>query len=309
MTQTRLDPRPVAFLGALVALLSLSVPADAGAQIRASEPATVAQTIDGTKITIDYFRPKARGRSPLFGPDAVVWEHIWTPGANWSTKIAFEKPITVEGQEVEPGEYSVWMVMSEEMLPEELILHPNPKIFHTNPPDLDESVLRLPLEISEAPYREMLTWEFEDVRTDGATLALRWGEHRIPFEIGVEATMRQVATEEEAAPVVGDWTMLFQAPNGEEQPVSLKLAYSEHGTILADVDGMPEGGPTWMNDWDFIILPLADRVFAWGEARDGFAGEVWPGVTLEFDLEGDRATSFQMRDEEDEIMARGERAQ
>jgi hypothetical protein len=291
------------------ALFALAIPAGAGAQIRASEPASVMQTIDGTVITIDYFRPKARGRAPLFGKGAVVYEHIWTPGANWSTKIAFEKPITLEGQEIEPGEYSIWMVMSEdEFVPHEMILHPNPRIFHTNPPDLEEAVVRLPLEITEAPHTEMLTWAFEDVRTTGATLVMRWGDVRIPLEIGVEPTMRQIATPDEAAPVVGTWDVQLQGPNGGGPTVQLTLTHSEHGTILADIDGVPEGGPTWMNDWDFIIIPLGERVFAWGEARDGELAEVWPGVTVEFALEGDPAATFQMRDEDDQVMGRGERS-
>jgi hypothetical protein len=302
----RITPAALGLLAG--ALLALWAPADVGAQIRASEPASVMQTIDGTVITIEYFRPKARGRSPLFGEGAVVWEHIWTPGANWSTKIAFEKPITLEGHDIEPGEYSIWMVLSEdELLPHEMILHRNPRIFHTNPPDLEEAVVRVPLEITEAPHAEMLTWEFEDVRTTGATLAMRWGDVRIPLEVGVEPTMRQVSTPEEAAPVVGTWELRFQTPAGEEPPVSLTLTHGERGTILADIDGVAEGGPTWMNDWDFIIVPLADRIFAWGEARDGELAEVWPGVTVEFGLDGDSATSFQIRDDQDQVMGRGER--
>ncbi len=43
-------------------LLAAVVPAQA--QIKASERGGVHQTIDGTTITIDYARPRARGRAP-----------------------------------------------------------------------------------------------------------------------------------------------------------------------------------------------------------------------------------------------------
>ncbi|MEJ2504337.1 MAG: DUF2911 domain-containing protein [Gemmatimonadota bacterium] len=282
-----------AALGLLAAaLLILAYPVETEAQIRASEPASVMQTIDGTVITIDYFRPKARGRAPLFGEGGVVWEHVWTPGANWATKIAFEKPITLEGEAVEPGEYSMWMILSDdELLPRELILHPEPRLFHTDPPAVEEAVVRVPLDLTEAPHREMLTWEFEEVRINGATLALHWGDVRIPLEVGVEPSMREAPE-----------------PGVPAMSVSLTLTQAEDGVIHADMDGVPEGGPTWMNEWDFVLLPLADRIFAWGEAMDGKPAEVWPDVTVEFSLEGDPAGSFEVRGEEDQIMARGERA-
>lgn len=305
---------PPGLLGlAILTLTPLAAPCAAAAQIRASEPASVTQTIDGTEITIDYFRPRARGRAPLFGHDGVVWEHIWTPGANWSTALTFEKPITIDGEEVEPGTYSVWMVMSEdEFIPEEMILHPEPRIFHTNPPDLEEAVLRLPITLQEAPHREMLTWDFEEVRTNGATLAFRWGETRIPFEIGVEPSMRQVATDEEAAPILGSYTLSsLGPPSGEEggsAAISLVITRADDGTIHGDMEGVPEAGPSFLNRVDLMLLPLGERIFGLGEAWDGTLGEVYPGMTLEFDLVDGPSQSFQIRDEDDRVVARGERS-
>ena len=42
-------------------------PIGAIAQVRASELATVSQTVDGTTLTIEYSRPKARGRTTSSG--------------------------------------------------------------------------------------------------------------------------------------------------------------------------------------------------------------------------------------------------
>ena len=100
-----------------------SSPADA--QIRASEPTLNRQTIDGTVFTIEYYRPKARGRAPLFGVGSVVWEEVWTPGANWATSIEFQNPIKLDGVALEAGKYAIWMEMSKgDFLPHELILEP-----------------------------------------------------------------------------------------------------------------------------------------------------------------------------------------
>lgn len=296
----------LSILAASLALLSTSDPA--AGQIRASEPATVVQTIDGTEITIKYFRPKARDRSPLFGEGGVVWEHIWTPGANWATTIEFQKPVVIEGEEVEPGTYSMWMLLSEDdLLPEEFFLHPTPKIFHTNGPDPSEAVLRLPLERTEGPFREMLTWDFEDIRTNGATLALQWGTMRIPFDLRVQPSSRQIATAEEAAPVVGAYQVIWTNEEGEETPpFTMVVTHADDGTLHADIEGFPADAE-WLNEADFMLLPRADRIFGFGEAWDGVLTEVWPDVMLEFDLGEGPSTTVQFRDEDDRVWGQGKR--
>ena len=66
------------------------------------------QIIDGTKISMEYSRPRARGRNPLFGnPRVVRWNEVWTPGANWATTFEINKPITLAGRAVAKGKYSV----------------------------------------------------------------------------------------------------------------------------------------------------------------------------------------------------------
>jgi len=49
----------------LAATLLGAVP-NASAQLRASERGYVAQNVDGTRVTVDYSRPRARGRSPIY---------------------------------------------------------------------------------------------------------------------------------------------------------------------------------------------------------------------------------------------------
>lgn len=312
MPVRRVPFRPTALSAALLAAAALLAPArPAQAQIRASEPASVTQTIDGTKISIEYFRPRTRGRSPLFGHDAVVWERIWTPGANWATTIEFERPIELEGVAVEPGKYSMWMIMSDdEFLPTELFLHPEPKIFHTQSPDPEAAILRLPVARGVAEHTEVLTWAFEDLRNDGATLALRWGTLRIPFEIGVESTTRQVATAEEAAPVVGTYRVVWSNEEGDTPPFTFVVTHAEDGTVHADIEGFPGEGEEseWLNGLDMMLLPLGDRIFGVGEAWDGKLTDVWPDAVVEFDMGDGPSTTIQFRGEEDALWGTGERS-
>ena len=71
------------FPGLLAVGSALAIASHACAQAMASEKGSVIQTVDGTTITIEYYRPVARGRTPF--PDVVHWGRMWTPGANWAT--------------------------------------------------------------------------------------------------------------------------------------------------------------------------------------------------------------------------------
>jgi len=299
---------------ALVLVAALLTPgAHAHAQIRASEPATLTQTIDGTVFRIDYYRPRVRGRSPVFGKDGVVWERVWTGGANWATRISFQKPIEFEGVPIPAGTYSVWFDLDDEtLLPAEFFFEPDTLIFHTMGPPRADDQIRFPVTMTDAPFREVLTWDFEDLRSDGGTLALRWGPGRFAFDVKVEPSQRQVTTEEEAAPVIGDFGMEMVAPDGTPA-ASFSIAFfrTDDGVLHADwkdVPAMPDGSEEFFESLDMWLLPAgAQGWFVPGEAYDGELQETWAGSFFEFDVEGSRSESFVVRDEFDNVMARGRR--
>jgi hypothetical protein len=304
---------PSALLSAL-ALLLLSP--GARAQIRASEPASFSQTIDGTTVRIDYYRPRTRGRSPIFGHGSVVWERIWTPGANWATKLSFQKPIEIDGVPVEPGTYSLWFEMDEEdFLPHEFFLEPDTLIYHTMGPPRADDQIRFPVTLeSDAPFREVLTWDFDDIRSDGGTLALRWGTHRIAFDVEVEPSMRITTTEEEAALALGDFEGSFVDPeSGQAGPsFGLRIFWDDEGILHADwhdVEPMPQDTHEFFNNLDMWLLPGgAEGWFIPGESYEpGVLRETWAGYFLEFEVVDGEGQSFLMRDDLDQIIMRGNR--
>ena len=307
------------FTLALLALGALVVPSErAAAQIMLSEPASVMQQIDGTRITLEYYRPRARGRSPLFGQDAVVWEKVWTPGANWSTKLSFEKPITLNGVDIPPGTWSVWMEMSEdEFVPETFILDPEPVIFHTQGPPEREGQIRMPVSLQEADgFTEVLTWNFTDVRNDGATLAMHWGDRKAEFDIGVEPSMSLTATAEQARPVVGMYDIAFGpgmapppgAPPMPEMPdMTLEISWeSDTGWLKADMEGTPDD---FMNMVDLRLMPFAEGIFMPTEFWEEGVYNAWEAF-VEFEYDGDGAvTGFLIRDAiTDEVIFEGRRS-
>ncbi len=66
-----------------------------------SEHAVTAQTVAGTTITVEYYRPLARGRDSLFGK-VVKWGDHWTPGANWATTIEVDHDVRRSGRSSSP---------------------------------------------------------------------------------------------------------------------------------------------------------------------------------------------------------------
>jgi hypothetical protein len=293
--------RPL-FVAAL-ALLAVGMTEPIEAQILLSEPAKMAQTIDGTEILIEYYRPRVRGRAPLFGQESVVWERIWTPGANWGTKFTASKPVTVNGVEIPAGTWTVWMQMSdEEFVPETLVFDPEETIFHTQGPEEREGQIRMPISLQDADrHTEILTWQFEEISSTGGTLTMRWGTHMAEMEIGVEPSMRVTATAEEALPVVGMYSlepspaMMPPGTDLSEMPeMTMELTWSEDdGWLRADMEGSPD---PFMNTVDLRLMPFAEGVFMPTECWPGDLLNAWEAfVEMDYDADG-TVTGFLIRD-------------
>jgi hypothetical protein len=168
-------------LGCIVAL-ALVLAGSSHAQVMASEHGMVEQQVDGTTITIEYFRPQARGRTNLIG-GVVKYGSMWTPGANWATTIEVNKDVHIEGQALPKGKYSIWTIPQQDQWT--VILSSAWKRFHVQGPDPSAREIRFTVKPQEAPELDVLTFTFPDVAADSATLLLRWGTTAVPLHITV----------------------------------------------------------------------------------------------------------------------------
>lgn len=181
-TLARGRARPSVAVAALL-VLSAAFAEPAAPQVRASERARISQTVDGTTITIDYARPRLRGRSPIFG-GLIRWGEVWTPGANMATTLETDRDITIDGHEVPKGEYSVWLVVAREG-PWTLVLDPDAGRFHTNRPREEPGQIRFPVAAQAAPETEVLTWSFPEISATGTTAVMRWADREVRLPITV----------------------------------------------------------------------------------------------------------------------------
>ena len=270
----------------------------AGAQVMASEKGSVSQTIDGTTITVEYYRPVARGRTPF--PDVVHWGRVWTPGANWATTLEVDRPIRLNGNAVPKGRYSVWMIPE----PDEwtIILDRDARRFHTQPPSSTDEALRFTVRPATGAHMETLTFYFPVVTRDGATLDVHWATTVIPMRITVEPSRPAELSERERASYTGQYRL---TPTGSGGNVS------ETVIDVSDANGRlrARASPAlWDYDPTFDLVPVGND----GEFRSSFyrGGKLF-GMEAEglFAFHGDsagHATTLELT-QYNRVIARGAR--
>jgi len=297
----------------LVLLAILVHPTPASAQVKASEPASVSQTIDGTKLALEYSRPRARGRDSLFGK-VVHWGEVWTPGANWATTIETSKDVRVNGHPLPKGKYSIWMIVrpGDWTVVFDTLHHR----FHYPYPDSMPSPGQVRFDITpgQATFTEVLTWSFSEVRMSGTTLAMQWGNARVPLDIVVEQSYQVVVSPAKARPFPGKYTFAWSAPPPDSAAPPPESAPKDSVKIFQFT--LDLRGDSLIGSWDpkpwpeadeVILIPIQDNWFITGFLEKGELWEIDKDFVFEFDVRQGRARSFEVRGDKDEVMATGTR--
>lgn len=206
--------RPARAALAAAAWLAVLSATPAAAQFRAPSPDGLASTetggryvggrtpyyIDGKWIEVSYGRPIKRGRD-LWGNDQTygMWlnrgSRVWRAGADVSTYLMTEAALVVNGVEIAPGGYSMFI----DLAPDDWTLivsnwQPQRTYDPTNDRELwgsygytpDRDVVRAPMELEELPWSvDQLTWLFLDMSDTGGRLAIMWDRMlaAVPFAI------------------------------------------------------------------------------------------------------------------------------
>ena len=148
----------------------------------ASPKAVVTQTIGLSDITVTYWSPSVQGRK-VWG-DLVPYNEIWRAGANMNTTISFEHDVTVNGKPLPAGTYGLHMIPAENEWT--IIFSKNSTSWGSYFYKKDEDALRVTTKPQASEFREWLTYEFTERKSDATTLALGWEKLCVPFTIGVD---------------------------------------------------------------------------------------------------------------------------
>ena len=163
---------------------------------------------DGKWIEITYGRPLQRGRD-VFGSGANYGKAaldvgapgfpappVWRAGANVSTRLKSEVPLTFGDKAVPAGEYSLFIDLKPSQWT--LIVSSWPAQSKFDPQDKtalwgaygytpDKDVARVPMKLDTLPFAvDQLTWTFVDMTNDGGRMAIMWGKTMAstPFKAG-----------------------------------------------------------------------------------------------------------------------------
>ena len=154
------------------------IPIDA---VQKSQSGAVFQRVANTDIEVVYDRPVARGRE-LFG-GIVAYGEVWNPGANDATTVSFSRDVTINGDSLPAGRYSLWAIPT----PGDwtLIFSRAADVYHTPYPGEVEDALRLMITPQRADYFETLAFYFPMVEGKDVQLRLHWGDTVVPMMITV----------------------------------------------------------------------------------------------------------------------------
>ena len=145
---------------------------------------------DGKWVVVNYGRPLLRGRTNIFGSGADYGSMVnagaplWRAGANDTTRLITQAPLTIGGRTIAPGTYNVFvdlkpgnwtLVLSTQPVQEKF--DPDDKVRLSGATNYDPKfdVLRAPMTVrSTAASVEQFTIGFVDVSATSATMTMAW---------------------------------------------------------------------------------------------------------------------------------------
>jgi tetratricopeptide (TPR) repeat protein len=156
-----------------------------------SPAASVSQTVGISQVTVTYHRPVVNGRKVWGGLVPFGFNDLgfgtskaapWRAGANENTLITLQNDAEVAGRPLKAGTYGLSMAIAADG--EVTVIFSNDtgswgSFFYEEAHD----ALRVQVKWEDAPYHEMLTYDFTDVTKDSAVLALSWERKRIPIPL------------------------------------------------------------------------------------------------------------------------------
>jgi hypothetical protein len=141
---------------------------------------TVTATIGSAQLWVDYGRPTARGRK-VFGATGVLNDSIWRTGANAATQFRTNVPLTIAGQTVPAGTYTLWTLA----IPGRYQLIVNKQVGQWGTVyDPKQDLVRVPLSLRQIPaVVDRFTIEIDAAGASAGVLKLRWDttELSVPF--------------------------------------------------------------------------------------------------------------------------------
>lgn len=232
----RFSARAAAALLLLCGALTASVVAQTPLRLpRASQKASVTQTVGVTDVSITYSRPGVKGRK-IWGDapagaatgtatlddgrsrpkDAAIvpYGHVWRAGANEATLFKVTDDVHINGQPLPAGSYSLHAIPG----PAEwtIIFNKDDGQWGSFSYDEKKDALRVKAKPeTTTDNQEWLSYNFDPVTDTTAQVNLRWEKVRVPFTVEVKDVNALTLAKARAAIAAqpDDWRTPLQAAN------------------------------------------------------------------------------------------------
>lgn len=170
---------------------------------RPSQKSSLMQTIGATDMTITYSRPGVKGRQ-IWGT-LVPYDKVWRTGANEATTISFSDDVTVGGQALPKGTYSLHTIPGRDSWT--LIFNKVSDQWGSYSYDQSKDQLRMTTTPQKGPFTEWLTFEVPQLTADKAMVVMRWENLAIPFTVETGTTAKTIAAARSAvsSAAADDW--------------------------------------------------------------------------------------------------------
>ncbi len=219
----------------------------------ASPKATLRQTVGLDDVTINYSRPRARGRE-IWG-DLVPWGEVWRTGADYPTTITFTAPVLIQNQPLNAGTYALYSIPQPEHWT--IIFSRNSELWGAFGYKEKEDALRIVVKPNSVPFREAFEIDLKPTGQASADLVLNWAGLEIPIPIAFDISERikgnvySAISKEE----VQDWGVLWKGARF--------LLEEGHELLLAQdwIRSSIEIEENWMNLWTAAELHAARGAF------------------------------------------------
>ena len=150
----------------------------------ASTASEIEQVVGLTEIEIDYNRPSKKGRN-IFG-NLVPYGKIWRTGANSGTEISFSTDVTINGQNIKEGTYSIFSIPNKDSW--EIILYADTDLWSV-PRNWDETKIifqsNFKTNMNNDKSVETFTISFDNITNNDFDLVFSWDDTYVIVPINV----------------------------------------------------------------------------------------------------------------------------
>ena len=130
--------------------------------------------VDGVDVVINYGSPSVKGRT--IGQGLAPFGEIWRTGANKATTFEVKQDVSIEGQSLPAGKYSVFTIPGQDNW---VIIFNKVNDQWGTVYDQAEDALRITVPASkDAGFQETM-----DFVVDGNKVVFRWGSWAVPFSV------------------------------------------------------------------------------------------------------------------------------